>query len=115
MFAAVGYRRVIAVILAGITVPTFALAMLSFFAAEPDDLAPRDGRLAPCPNTPNCVSSHADDQRHAIKPISFIGSAEAAMERLRRVLGEHPRTTIISSWERTTTSAGCWNLVIWSM
>lgn len=46
----------------------------------------RDGRLPPCPRTPNCVSTESDDPRHRIEPIPFTGSAAEARERLLAVL-----------------------------
>ena len=35
-------------------------------------------RLAPCPESPNCVSSQAKDRRHRMGPIGFTCSAERA-------------------------------------
>lgn len=48
---------------------------------RPDDLGVRDGRLAPCRRTPNCVSSQADptDGEHYVAPIAFSGEALPAM------------------------------------
>lgn len=76
------------------------LALMSLFCKRPDNLGVSDGRLAPCPDKPNCVSTQSDDPRHAIEPIEFSGSADAAMERLRHVLREQPRTQIISEQGR---------------
>ena len=50
--------------------------------------------LAPCPSRPNCVSTQARDPGHRMSPISFRGSVEEAWERLRRILGELPRSSI---------------------
>lgn len=43
---------------------------------RPSNLGARDGRLAACRRTPNCVSSQADpaDREHYIEPIRFDGS-----------------------------------------
>ena len=57
--------------------------------------------LPPCPSTPNCVSSQAKDGVHAIAPISYRGSAEAAMSRIAAIVSSMPRTTIV---ERKPTS-----------
>jgi uncharacterized protein (DUF1499 family) len=51
--------------------------------------------LKPCPKTPNCVSTLATDERHAIAPFPFSGSAEEAMGRLLDILRAAPRTTIV--------------------
>lgn len=43
-----------------------------------------EGRLPPCPSTPNCVSSDADlsDGTHYIEPLKIDGDAQAAWQRL---------------------------------
>ncbi len=51
--------------------------------------------LAPCPDTPNCVASHAEDPEHAIEPIRYEGGAEAAWTAVRRAVESLPRTTIV--------------------
>jgi uncharacterized protein (DUF1499 family) len=60
---------------------------------RPANLGVRDGRLAPCKRTPNCVSSQADpqDREHYIAPIAFRGS----MLELRRAIESMPRATVI--------------------
>ena len=62
---------------------------------RPDNLGVRDGRLAPCKRSPNCVSSQANpsDLEHYIAPIH--GTMHAARDALRRP----PRATIISETE----------------
>jgi len=53
-----------------------------------------DGRLAPCPDKPNCVSSlaPADDQRHYIAPLN---ADDNAWLRLNLLLTQTPRMEII--------------------
>ncbi len=60
-----------------------------------DDLGVTDGRLKPCPKTPNCVNSQASDARHAIEPIRFPGSVEQASERLLLLLQAEKRAAIV--------------------
>jgi uncharacterized protein (DUF1499 family) len=62
---------------------------------RPTNLGLKDGRLAPCKRTPNCVSSQADpaDGEHYIAPIVFRGS----MRTLRAAVESMPRTTVISA------------------
>ena len=55
------------------------------------------GRLAPCPSSPNCVSSEAPDARHHVDPIAFTGAPAQAMRRLRAVIEAMPRTRIVSA------------------
>lgn len=42
----------------------------------PTNLGLNDNRLAPCPSSPNCVSSYDKDEGHAITPIPLTGSTE---------------------------------------
>jgi uncharacterized protein (DUF1499 family) len=56
--------------------------------------------LAPCPTTPNCVSTTATDA-HAIAPIAFTTSPEDAAARLLSILRAMPRSTIVSSDAQT--------------
>ncbi len=55
-----------------------------------------EGSLAPCPATPNCVSTFSDDGAHAIKPLSYKGSMEEAMAALAAVVDSMPRTEIVA-------------------
>ncbi|WP_029909823.1 DUF1499 domain-containing protein [Pelobacter seleniigenes] len=62
----------------------------------PTDLGVENGRLAQCPDSPNCVSSQADpaDQQHFIAPFSYSGTKESAVARLLAVLATEKRVTI---------------------
>jgi uncharacterized protein (DUF1499 family) len=63
---------------------------------RPGNLGVKNGRLAPCRRTPNCVSSQADpaDQEHYIAPL------EANMEDLKKAVAALPRTRIIAADSR---------------
>lgn len=60
---------------------------------RPTNLGVKDGRLAPCKRSPNCVSSQADpaDREHHIAPIPFRGS----MADLRKAVESMERSTVI--------------------
>jgi uncharacterized protein (DUF1499 family) len=64
---------------------------------RPDNLGARDGRLAPCRRTPNCVSSQADpsDAEHRIAPIPFTGSTVEAMVAAKRAIESMERASIV--------------------
>jgi uncharacterized protein (DUF1499 family) len=62
---------------------------------RPVNLGARDGLLAACPASPNCVSSQADDERHRIAPLAFSDDPDAAIARLKRVLGQRRDTTML--------------------
>ena len=63
---------------------------------RPSNLGVHDGKLAPCPESPNCVSTFASDKTHAITPLSYTGTAGEAKQKLIRVIDSLPRTRIIS-------------------
>lgn len=73
----------------------WALARLA--AASPD-LEPVNGRLPPCPRSPNCVSSQADprDETHYAPPLRFQGDPETAWQRLEAIVARQPRVTVRS-------------------
>jgi uncharacterized protein (DUF1499 family) len=71
------------------------LAVLSATAKRPDNLGVTNGRLAPCPDSPNCVCSQAEDDAHRMDPILFRGDADAAWSRLKAALAKQPRTTVV--------------------
>ena len=54
-------------------------------------------RLAPCPRTPNCVSTEAPPgSSKRMDPIPYTGSLDEARARLLRVVRDYPRTRIVS-------------------
>ncbi len=59
----------------------------------------KNGWLLPCPDSPNCVSSHANpgDKSHYLPPIAFSAEPEQAWEKLQRVLKSMPGTTIVET------------------
>ncbi len=70
--------------------------MLGCSGARPKDLALRAGRLRPCPDTPNCVSSEPGtpaDKQVASFPAP---GGKADMTRLRTILEAWPRTAVVS-------------------
>jgi uncharacterized protein (DUF1499 family) len=58
---------------------------------RPDNLGVRNGQLAPCKRSPNCVSSQANpsDLEHYIPPI------HGSMGSVRKVVESLPRTKVI--------------------
>ncbi len=58
-----------------------------------------DGKLTPCPDSPNCVSSQSEDPSHFIKPLFYKGSMVGARQRLLRVVGSMKRTRVIKETE----------------
>ncbi len=71
--------------------------MLKFPGKRPTNLGVRDGKLAACPASPNCVSSQGADEKHSVAPIAIGGDPSAAMQRLKSVVEAMPRTQVIET------------------
>lgn len=54
-------------------------------------------RMAPCPDSPNCVSSRAEpsDTVHYAPPLAYTGSMADARQRLLAVIDAMPRTKVV--------------------
>ncbi len=59
-----------------------------------------DGRLAPCPDKPNCVASQAEDPRHRIAPLVYTGELATAMRILAEVVAAMPGARIVNRTDR---------------
>lgn len=76
-------------------------SLFSFSGTRPTNLGIKDGKLADCPNTPNCVNSQAPDtdSAHKIAPLRYSASASEAMARLKSVIQSMERTALITEAE----------------
>jgi uncharacterized protein (DUF1499 family) len=63
----------------------------------PENLGVSNNQLSTCPETPNCVTSRAQDAQHAIAPIPYATSTEEAHTRLLQVLNQMPRVTVVEN------------------
>ena len=57
-------------------------------------LGVKDGRLLPCPDSPNCVSSFEGGE-HGLTPIPYTGTPQRVMDAVTQVMTELPRTTLL--------------------
>ena len=69
---------------------------MSLLARRPANLGVRAGKLAPCPSSPNCVSTQADDPEHRIDVIPFTGSPTDALAKLKRAIATLPRAASVT-------------------
>ena len=53
--------------------------------------------LAPCPDSPNCVSTKSKDPGRAMPPLPYLNSAEESMNRLVSIVREMNRAVIVSA------------------
>ena len=56
-------------------------------------------RLPPCPSSPNCVSTQAQDEGHAIAPISYRKPRAEAKEVLKETIRLIPRMQLVEEDE----------------
>ena len=67
-----------------------------FAGKRPNNLGVRDGKLVPCPSTPNCVLSQSSDAEHSIKPLTYNSTPAEAMADLKTVIQAMKKTKIIT-------------------
>jgi len=68
-----------------------------FAGIQPDNLGVKQGKLAQCPSTPNCVSSQRENPEHYIAPLVYQQSnVSETMTKLKEAISNQPRTQIIA-------------------
>ncbi len=72
------------------------LGLRAWAASAPRPSTVNTGALAPCPSSPNCVSSLSAGGYPQASPWTFQGSAEGAQARLRRIIEQMPNTRIVT-------------------
>ena len=76
-----------------------SLIILSGCSATKPDLGVNNGKLMPCPESPNCVNSQAAGEQNYINPIHFTGTQQDAKDRLLQILKSEKRTKILEAHE----------------
>ena len=71
-------------------------AMVPRLSPMPSNLGVTEGKLAPCPNTPNCVSTQATGSAF-IEPIPFTSSLPEAQQKIVSILQGLPNAEIITN------------------
>ena len=69
---------------------------MMFAGKRPDNLGVRNGKLTPCPNTPNCVTSQSSDTEHSIEPLTYNSTTAEAMADLKSAIQAMKKTKIIT-------------------
>ncbi|MEM9271930.1 MAG: DUF1499 domain-containing protein [Cyanobacteria bacterium P01_F01_bin.143] len=64
--------------------------MFNFSGTRPNNLGVTEGKLAACPDSPNCVSSQSEDPQSKIDPLPYISIGD-----LKNIIVNMERTTII--------------------
>ena len=71
------------------------MSTLSCSGKQPSSLGVSDGELAPCPSSPNCVSSDATDPEHRVEPFLLAGDPADAWPVISEEVARLPRTTLV--------------------
>ena len=71
-----------------------AMALFSCAGTQPAGLGVHDGRLRPCPSSPNCVSSEDSDKGHGVAALRFTGDPTAAFARAKAAALTLPGTKL---------------------
>jgi len=66
-------------------------------ATRPGNLGVREGRLAPCPDTPNCVATQSGDADQKMDPVSYTAPRAAAQARLLAAVRGMARAKVVVS------------------
>ena len=62
------------------------MALFSCAGKPPTDLGVTGGHLRPCPDSPNCVSTRAEDAVHRVAPFVLAVSPDAAWPAVRQAV-----------------------------
>ncbi len=84
------------------TVVTQWLLLLTFAAvsacsSNPVTTGLIDNRLAPCPDSPNCVSSDATDEAHRVEPYRLKAPAQDAWHGLQNVVAAEQGVRLVEA------------------
>lgn len=80
---------------AGLILAIGLAAMIGCQMKSPPAIGVANGRLLPCPSSPNCVCSQESAGEHQIEPIRYQGDGEAALARMKAVILGESRTQIV--------------------
>jgi uncharacterized protein (DUF1499 family) len=67
-----------------------------FAGKRPSNLGVDNGKLTPCPPTPNCVCSQSQDVQHQIAPLTYRSAPEQAIGDLKAIIQAETRTTLVT-------------------
>ncbi|MBT8339404.1 MAG: DUF1499 domain-containing protein [Desulfatitalea sp.] len=70
--------------------------VLLFTGCSAKSIGIGQGGLSPCPKSPNCVSSQAQDEKHRIEPLPYRGTRLQARENIKAALAKMDNVTIVT-------------------
>lgn len=91
-------RRLLPKLFTVLIISLIGLFGLSMTATRPANLGVHDGKLAKCPESPNCVSTYADSETHQMQPIEIVGDVDETVEMIKRTVANNfPRARLVES------------------
>lgn len=92
-------RRIILIVVGGLAaligLGVVAIMVAARSAESPVALGVTDGKLAACPDSPNCVSTQSTDALHSLTPLPYSGETDMARSAALTVLQGLPRMTLL--------------------
>lgn len=71
--------------------------LLPAISPRPDGLGVENGRLSPCSDKPNCVSTFSNGEEHRMEPLAYDGETSDVHHQLTNIINQMPNTTIINT------------------
>ncbi len=71
--------------------------LLPAISPRPDGLGVINGRLSPCPDSPNCVSTFSNGEEHGMDSLAYDGETSNAHHQIINIINQMPNTTIINT------------------
>lgn len=76
-----------------------AIILTSASGAGSESLGVTEDKFAPCPNSPNCVSTQIGRKGHAMKPLPYLQTRDSSREKILSILKGMKRTEIVKLTE----------------
>lgn len=83
------------------TMAMAAMILMGCSAVSSAGIDMAGGGLAPCPDSPNCVSSQSGDPRHHVDPITYTGQRNRARRILEQTVADMPGARIVNRSDQT--------------
>lgn len=84
-------------VIRGIMYTALAGFMVFSTGCKNPDIGIDNNALKPCPGSPNCVSSMAEDPSHHVEPFRYEGTAKDAKKKLISIIESTKRAKVITS------------------
>jgi len=75
------------------------IALSGCAGSKPDSIGVHDNQLSSCPESPNCVSSDAQDEEHKVVHFRLRGDPQKSWAQMVEVVESLTRTTIVTKTE----------------